>query len=193
MRWWPTVGATLGFRQSPRSFLTLYGIFTLWRRCFPLDFTGALFCTLLPPHSGFFFCLNFVAFLHVFDYFFDVQHQVVLVAIASLTPLFSWLKGVTQAAASKKNAAKSSKSIWVCARVFVGLLSWSVSLKPKVSSRNREAWYSQNSKQLENSFSHVANSCSKSHQLTNSQLPSLSSEWRRTLTTQIKNITGSSK
>ena len=63
------VGATLGFHQSPRSFLKLYGIFTLWRRCFPLDFTGALFCTF--AYSWWVvFCLNFVAFFHVFGLLF---------------------------------------------------------------------------------------------------------------------------
>ena len=61
------VGATFGFHQSPRSFLTFYCIFILWRRCFPLDFTGALFCTLMSSLLlRNVFCLNFVAFLHVF-------------------------------------------------------------------------------------------------------------------------------
>ena len=43
------VGATFGFHQSPLSSVCCISL--LWRRCFPLDFTGALFCSLLPTFT----------------------------------------------------------------------------------------------------------------------------------------------
>ena len=68
-RSWPTRLRARSAMQE--ELLCLFGcplncISLLWRRCFPLDFTGALFCTPLPPLGGMCFCLNFVAFLHVF-------------------------------------------------------------------------------------------------------------------------------
>ena len=72
-------------------------IFPLWHRCFPLDFTGALF--FVPPwDSAFFaFCLNFVftcGQLHAFAKIWCSTSLLAVADIASLTPLFSWLKGV---------------------------------------------------------------------------------------------------
>ena len=73
-------------------------IFPLWHnRCFPLDFTGALF--FVPSWDSAFFapCLDFVGTcgpLHVFAKTWCLTSLLVVADIASLTPLFSWLKGV---------------------------------------------------------------------------------------------------
>ena len=72
-------------------------IFPLWHRCFPLDFTGALF--FVPSWDSAFFapCLDFVGTcgpLHVFAKTWCLTSLLVVADITSLTPLFSWLKGV---------------------------------------------------------------------------------------------------
>ena len=91
-------------------------IFPLWHRCFPLDFTGALF--FVPSWDSAFFapCLDFVGTcgpLHVFAKTWCLPSLLVVADIASLTPLFSWLKGVPPGI--NPSSRQQKKIVWLSA------------------------------------------------------------------------------